>query len=254
MNNLYTNDITTMKILTTIVLLFLTVNFPAAEEKDAADQMQKYDIEIIIFEDAHARYINSETWQHDAPDDTGPLIDKTTSNKTTDNLDKLSLSEFNAGSYNSLKPKILSGEYKRINGSSEYNVLFYSAWRQTGLDENNAFDINIDELVNNHNNKSQNAIHGHLKVVLARYLHFYGDLDYQRLIDKSVVTTNTINTSVDASAQSTETNLISKQSYPMKIHRRMRSKELHYIDHPLVGILVQINPTEKVEKEETKKQ
>ncbi len=243
-----------MKILTTIVLLFLTVNFPAAEEKDTADQMQKYDIEIIIFEDAHARYINSETWQQDAPDDTESLIDNATSNKATDNLDKLSLSEINAGSYKSLKPKILRSEYKRINGSSEYNVLLYSAWRQTGLDESKAFDIDIDELVNLHNNKSQNAIHGHLKVVLARYLHFYGDLDYQRPIDKSVVNTDTIDASVDASAQTTETDLISKQSYPMQIHRRMRSKELHYIDHPLVGILVQINPTEKAEKEETIKQ
>lgn len=224
-----------MKILTTIILLFLTVNFPAAEEKDTADQMQKYDIEIIIFEDAHARYINSETWQQDVPDEAKSLIDNATSNKTTDNLDKLSLSEINAGSYKSLKPKILKSEYKRINGSSEYNVLFYSAWRQTGLDESKAFDIDIDELVNLHNNKSQNAIHGHLKVVLARYLHFYGDLDYQRPIDKSVANTDTIDASVDASAQTTETgvDLISHQSYPMQIHRRMRSKELHYIDHPL---------------------
>ena len=243
-----------MKILTTIILLFLTVNFPAAEEKDTADQIQKYDIELIIFEDAHARYINSETWQQDAPDDTESLIDNATSNKATNNLDKLSLSEINAGSYKSLKPKILRSEYKRINGSSEYNVLFYSAWRQTGLDENNAFDIDIDELVNLHNNKTQNAIHGHLKVVLARYLHFYGDLDYLRPIDKSVLNTDTTDASVDASAQTAETDLISEQSYPMQIHRRMRSKELHYIDHPLVGILVQINPTEKAEKEETKKQ
>ena len=33
--------------------------------------------------------------------------------------------------------------------------------------------------------------------------------------------------------------------YPIKNHRRMRSKVLHYIDHPLVGILVQINPVKK---------
>lgn len=33
--------------------------------------------------------------------------------------------------------------------------------------------------------------------------------------------------------------------YPIVSHRRMRSKELHYIDHPLVGILVQINPVKK---------
>ena len=33
-------------------------------------------------------------------------------------------------------------------------------------------------------------------------------------------------------------------SYTLQSHRRMRSKELHYIDHPLVGILIQINPVE----------
>ena len=245
-----------MKIINTIFLLLLTANAALAEDRDSTDDKQEYDIEIIIFEDAHARYINSETWQQDVLDEAKSLIDNATSNKATDNLDKLSLSEINAGSYKSLEPKILRSEYKRINGSSEYNVLFYSAWRQTGLDENNAFDIDIDELVNLHNNKSQNAIHGHLKVVLARYLHFYGDLDYLRPIDKSVLNTDTIDASVDAIAQATETgvDLISHQSYPMQIHRRMRSKELHYIDHPLVGILVQINPTEKAEKEETKKQ
>jgi len=93
-----------------------------------------------------------------------------------------------------------------------------------------------------------------LKVVLARYLHFYGDLDYQRPIVNNDVTTDTIDASVDTSAQNTKADLISQQSYPMQTHRRMRSKELHYIDHPLVGILVQINPTEKAEKEDTNKQ
>ena len=169
-----------MKILTTIFLLFLTVNFPAAEAKDTSDQMQAYDIEIIIFEDAHARYINSESWQQDVPYEAESLINNATSNKPTENLDKLNLSEINAGSYKSLKPNILRSEYKRINGSSEYKVLFYSAWRQTGLDKNNAFEINLNELVNAHTSKSDNTVSGNFKVVLARYLHFYGDLDYQR--------------------------------------------------------------------------
>ena len=40
--------------------------------------------------------------------------------------------------------------------------------------------------------------------------------------------------------------------HPINSHRRMRSKELHYIDHPLVGILIQINPVEKTK--ETKDQ
>jgi hypothetical protein len=35
------------------------------------------------------------------------------------------------------------------------------------------------------------------------------------------------------------------EEYPIKFHRRMRSKELHYLDHPLVGILVMAKPVEK---------
>ena len=209
--------------------------------------MQAYDIEIIIFEDAHARYINSETWQQDAPDEAEALVDNATSNKPTKNLDKLNLSEINAGSYKSLKPKILRSEYKRINGSSEYKVLFYSAWRQTGLDKNNAFEIDIYDLVNAHTSKSDNTVSGNFKVVLARYLHFYADLDYQRQDDRKNINTEIIDTTTDdaTAAKEINKNLISKQTYPMQIHRRMRSKELHYIDHPLVGLLIQINPAEK---------
>lgn len=249
MNNSNTKDIRTMKILITIFLLFLTVNFAAAEEKDTSYQMQAYDIEIIIFEDAHTRYINSETWQQDTPDEAESLIDNTSSNKPTENLDKLNLSEINAGSYKSLEPKILSSEYKRINGSSEYNVLFYSAWRQTGLDENSAFEIDINELVNAHTSKSDNTVSGNFKVVLARYLHFYADLDYQRQDDRTNINTETIDTTSDSTtlAKETSDSQISNQTYPMQIHRRMRSKELHYIDHPLVGLLIQINPAEKAE-------
>ena len=32
--------------------------------------------------------------------------------------------------------------------------------------------------------------------------------------------------------------------FPLKVHRKMRSKELHYIDHPLFGILVEIRPAQ----------
>jgi len=34
-------------------------------------------------------------------------------------------------------------------------------------------------------------------------------------------------------------------SYPLRQSRRMRSGELHYIDHPLIGVLIRITPFEK---------
>ena len=38
--------------------------------------------------------------------------------------------------------------------------------------------------------------------------------------------------------------------YPVQTHRRMRSKEIHYIDHPLIGILVLATPFELPVSEE----
>jgi len=86
-------------------------------------------------------------------------------------------------------------------------------------------------------------------VVLARYLHFYADLDYQRQDDKKNINTDTADAKTDSSKQAKETDddLI-KQSYPIQSHRRMRSKELHYIDHPLVRLVIQIKQAEKTEQ------
>lgn len=192
-----------MKIIQTLILLLIT-----SSAAFAAD-VRRYDVEIIIFEDAHSRYINSESWSHhDAY-----------ANEQS-NFDKLNLDKTNKPAYKNLRPGLLKSEYKRIKSSPEYNVLLYSAWRQTGLKPTRAFEVDISKLKNAHQSTSSNTISGQLKVVLARYLHVYGQLNYQQ----------------------------NGSEYPMSVHRRMRSKELHYIDHPLVGILVQINPVKTVVK------
>lgn len=197
-----------MKIISTLILLLVISGQTLAESDTSKTEVRRYDIEIIIFEDTHARYINNESWNHGSHTDTLPTSTK----------------KVNTGAYKKLKPGILKHEYKRINASPEYNVLFYSAWRQTGLKASRAFEVDLDELKNTHTNSSENTISGKLKVVLARYLHFYSELNYRRN---------------DSGIQN---QITAGNDYPITMHRRMRSKELHYIDHPLVGILIQINP------------
>ena len=192
-----------MKIINTLILLLIT-----SSAAFAAD-VRRYDVEIIIFEDAHSRYINSESWSSN---------DVSANEKS--NFDKLNLDKTNKPVYKNLRPGLIKSEYKRIKNSPEYNVLLYSAWRQTGMEPTRAFEIDISKLKNAHQSTSSNTISGKLKVVLARYLHLYGQLNYQQ----------------------------NGNDYLMSVHRRMRSKELHYIDHPLVGILVQINPVITVTK------
>jgi hypothetical protein len=82
--------------------------------------------------------------------------------------------------------------------------------------------------------QSLEELDGTIKVVLKRYLHVYADLAYRQLLDYP--------------QYDEELNLVGQTSrvatITMKQHRRMRSRELHYLDHPLIGILVLITPYE----------
>ena len=215
-----------MKILITLLLLTLTASTTIAEEINPISELKEYDVEIIIFEDAHARYLSSQSWDQ--------AIQHADENSIDENTDK-EVNE-NPVNFQAIKPSILNAKYKRVSASSEYNVLFYGAWRQPGLDKKLAFEIDINDLVNTHKSDTANTLTGKFKLVLARYLHIYNELEYKREV---------IATTEDAQ-EKTE---INDEIYPLKSHRRMRSKELHYIDHPLVGMLIQINPVEKQEKE-----
>ena len=246
-----------MKRLLPLTLLLLTVAHAQAENTATKDKLKEYDVEIIIFEDVHSRYLASQTWGQD--EETAEAVPDTAETKAApENLDSLSVSEIKATSYKTIKPAILNKEYKRINNARDYNVLFYGSWRQTGLDEKKAFNIDIEELENNHKTSSKNTLSGNFKLVLSRYLHIYSDLDYQRnVIDEEAAVTS-IDNADPALAESPEqipekTEALVNPTYPLDNHRRMRSKVLHYIDHPLVGILIQINPVEPVTEEAAEK-
>ena len=215
----------TMKILTTILLLFLSISSALAEEAGTPPDLKEYDVEVILFEDAHARYMSSQTWDQPQPQNDGGIIEKTG--------EDVDARQHDPTNFKSIKPSILKAKYKRMNASSEYKVLFYGAWRQPGLDKNKAFEIDINDLKNAHKSKSKNTLTGRFKLVLARYLHLYTDLQYHRDSVAPVTDEQQDNTG------------IRHDVYPLKNHRRMRSKELHYIDHPLVGMLVQINPVKQ---------
>ncbi len=244
-----------MKKLATIFLLLIVISTAHADEAEGIiPKLLEYDVEIIIFEDANARYINSEDWPHEEVINT-PAPEEIT--ELPENLDALSIDEIKAIDENitppftNIKPEILGKEYKRINNSKEYNVLFYGSWRQTGLKADKAFEIAIQDLENTHESTSENILTGKVKLILGRYLHIYNNLDYQRKLNNTTVEQEAVvNTeSIEPSSES-ELNLEEYEHYLITNHRRMRSKELHYIDHPLVGMLIQVNPV-KVSAEET---
>lgn len=117
--------------------------------------------------------------------------------------------------------------------------------------------------------KSGNVLHeleGEIKIVLSRFLHVYTDLLLLKPVTLSPVepvpqtrNSNAAGSSHDPlaayrvdwtrQAQTDDPDIISGADETLyginiKAHRRMRSGELHHIDHPLLGILIQIKPVE----------
>ena len=85
-------------------------------------------------------------------------------------------------------------------------------------------------------------ISGDLKLIMSRYLHINTDLIYEKpKIGQSTQM---------AQPEYTPPNHQS-DTYPLLFERRMRSREIHYIDHPMVGIIVLATPYKLKEEEET---
>ncbi len=235
-------------------------------------QTQKYHVEVIVFEDADATYLHAEDWQDEPGFQQINQHDKTLqgqddktiqTNKTilaTPLAAQAMPADKSAQVFKNTPPTILTSEAKRIRYSKHYNLLFYAAWTQAGLDAEHAVEIKLADLVNHAKLKTNNAITGYFKLVLARYLHFYVNLDYshhemakidhtvnntettQALITASTPSSTTTNNKDDSANQSPLQTIAVIKHYSIIAHRRMRSKILNYIDYPLAGILVQINP------------
>ena len=206
---------------------------------------QEYDIEIVFFEDTSNQYYNSEKWPNIEysllADGTLANTNEPVKNKSNPDIKEIIDTEEN-------KANSLERYVTRLEKSTRYNVITHKAWRQTGLDAESAIDVYIDSRENAVHlknkpgsttslSKPDSSKRGNVKVILGRYLHVYTDMIYQ----KPFTFYNQNETAVSN---------IRFKEFSIKSHRRMRSNELHYIDHPLVGILVMVQPVEPPEPDE----
>jgi hypothetical protein len=107
-------------------------------------------------------------------------------------------------------------------------------------------------------------LEGEIKIVLSRYLHVYTDLLLLKPVTltpaqaesrrtprglaaggaHNPISAYTIDWTKPAAGAILADENNTLYGFNIKAHRRMRSGELHYLDHPLLGILIQIKPTE----------
>ncbi|MCK9530684.1 MAG: peptidoglycan binding protein CsiV [Gammaproteobacteria bacterium] len=119
----------------------------------------------------------------------------------------------------------LAREYQRLVDAPDLEPLLHLAWVQPGLGRDNAVPVVIEG-----GTEPGGHVEGTLRVILARYLHVEADLRYRRPED--VRDDAEIGDVLDAP----------HDLYRLKESRRMRSKEIHYLDHPLFGVVIVITP------------
>jgi len=251
-----------MKNLIKYLLATLSVSFSANSVAIDYTEVPAYEIEVIIFKFNDSRSAGNEIW----PD----LVETVSVENSIELHNNYSFTLMpgvdTKGYYYAKIPADmyrLTDELGKLTASKEYEILYHSAWIQPGLDKENAESIRIKSngiseniaiinpiaatpvnnllLNNNPQSSSQNSVttedsilEGLIKVELGRYLHIHFDLKYQRDLapGQGILNTNSLNTYKQI------------KYYPVQTHRRMRSKEVHYIDHPLIGILVLATPFE----------
>ena len=101
----------------------------------------------------------------------------------------------------------LSGIWQALRNSSQYRPLRHLAWTQRGRSKRTAPEILVGD-------GPDSDVFGTVQLSRSRFLH----LDLDLLLR-------------DANG-----------SYRFTNHRRMRSNELHYIDHPMFGVVVITTP------------
>lgn len=162
----------------------------------------------------------------------------------------------------------LNDTARKLTNSGSYRVLIHAAWRQplnkTGKGPLIHLHSGTGTTTNFQPSRSPDGaatppllptepepLDGMVQVVLSRYLHLNVDL----LLHKPYIAKTTTAASPSVATAQTkipETMAMADQStaaappafttYRLINSRRMRSNELHYIDHPALGVIAQITP------------
>jgi hypothetical protein len=226
-----------------------------------------YRVEVVVFESLAKGVLKSEFWPTDpgAPslagalelEDPGPfvMLDFRCQQQSEDcqRLGRSVAGPRTAKSHGfHLLPATehrLGGVVKRLEASGRYRTLVHLAWQQPALTRKRALAVRIAggwsraaPLSSLHPSHSvfHHVVDGTFRLYRGRYLHALVDLVLYRS-EPTVHPPQEQQLAFHGEQQPTPTPLPPTQ-FRLSEHRRMRSGELHYLDHPLFGLLVEVTP------------
>ena len=164
-----------------------------------------YDVEVIIFTN-NASNDGGEQWSRPYPD----------RNRRTGIFPDGQFTELSQSHYS------LNGVRNGMERSGNYSVLFHRAWRQLAHNKARAVAYPLHSIAAN----GRDSIEGSVTLVRERFLHLEVNALLMPALD---------GTGFTYSDAATSTPL-----FELREKRRIRTKELHYFDHPRFGMIARV--------------
>lgn len=182
--------------------------------QQASAQSRWYTLEVVIFERTSDAGLTEEYWPENVDSARHGLA---LSSQTDTGVRVLSAGSSEARAIARLRRGQLAygGMVNRLTSSGQYRALVHTGWRQPGLTKSEALPVRVTGTASS---GLGGAVNGTLRLYRSRYLHIEADLVYSR----------------PGSGQT--------EYFALRESRRMRSGELHYLDHPLFGVLLRATP------------
>ncbi len=208
---------------------------PFAQE--APEQPRHYEIEIIVFARGNADAGGTEYWPLlSEPPDWSQAASLQHPDTRKSEIEKLPASRHR-----------LKREYQNLRATQgRLRPLVHLAWRQPVPSGDVSTPIYIRSGERNEQpaavaEESLPELEGTVRVTGKRYLHVNLDLLLRQLTPPDLTT--------EAQSENMDPTDFAPyyHTYRMVDHRRMRSDRLHYIDHPMLGVLVLATPHEILE-------
>lgn len=185
-----------------------------------------YSIELIVFEQKNAAGLTAEHWSND--DVVLPTLNEA--------MELISSANTAAGN-----ERKLSDIARKLNTSPAYRVLFHTTWKQAAVDSSAAKGVRLtnERKLTGDNANPVYEVEGVANLSAGRFLHLNLNLVFSKLIQESL---NPL-PSMNADVQQPE----SLRRVQLKESRRIKSKELHFFDHPLFGVIAYVAPIAQVQ-------
>ncbi|GAB6070346.1 hypothetical protein JCM30760_14430 [Thiomicrorhabdus hydrogeniphila] len=196
-----------------ISLLFFTGLVTLSTQAHA--KADNYAIEVVVFESLALKGWTEEYWPEEIEH---PNIQGSTA-VTTHGQKPLWINN---------SSRSLGGAVNRLNKRG-YRVLFHQAWSQVAYPNKKAPTTLVES-----NSYGTNMV-GTVRLYKTRFAHVDINLEFDRKIPNKIL---------DAFIQNEKlpvTDSPTRWSFQLKESRKIKDGELHYIDHPLFGVLVKIH-------------